>query len=127
MPSNLGLGISGVRMLVQGGATAWQAAPAPFRAEFHRNRPLRDALYSYTDVSMAQISSTAAFNRLHAAETRVARCLLMTRNRVRSDSVSLTHAFLTHMLGLQREGVTESSCSCYQTVNAVYPRAALAD
>lgn len=107
MPSILGLGVSGVRMLVQGGATAWQVAAAPFRAEFHRNRALRDALYGHTHASI-QISPSAAFNR-RAAETRVARCLLMTRDRVRSDSFPLTHTFLAHMLGLRREGVTEAA------------------
>jgi CRP-like cAMP-binding protein len=154
MPFILGIGVSGVRALVQGGGKAWRAAAAPFRIEFHRNMPLQDVLYSYTHALMAQISQTAACNRFHDAESRLARWLLMTRDRVRSDSFPLTHAFLAHMLGLRREGVTEaaselkrrnlisysrgkieildvsglttSSCSCYQIVNAVYRRAALA-
>jgi CRP-like cAMP-binding protein len=154
MPFILGLGVSGVRAIVQGGGTAWRAAAEPFRVEFHRNRPLQATLYSYTHALMAQISQTAACNRFHNAEARLARWLLMTRDRVSSDSFPLTHAFLAHMLGLRREGVTEaaselkrrkligysrgkieildvsglkkSSCSCYRIVNAVYRRAALA-
>jgi len=154
MPFILGIGISGVRALVQGGGEALRMASAPFRVEFNRNPPLQQALFRYTYALMAQISQTAACNRFHEAEARLARWLLMTRDRVGSDNFPLTHEFLAHMLGMRREGVTEaavalkqrkliaysrgkmqilavgglkaSSCSCYQTVKSVYQRAALA-
>jgi CRP-like cAMP-binding protein len=154
MPFILGIGISGVRALVQGGGDALRMASVPFRIEFDRNRPLQQALFRYTHALMAQISQTAACNRFHAAEARLARWLLMTRERVGSDEFPLTHEFLAHMLGLRREGVTEaasalkrhklinysrgkiqildvrglkvSTCSCYQIVNTVYQHAALA-
>ena len=151
MPFILGMGVSGVRAIVQGGGTALRMASAPFRIEFDRNRPLQDALYRYTYALMAQVSQTAACNRFHEAEPRLARWLLMTRDRVGADEFPLTHEFLAHMLGLRREGVTEaasalkrrkligytrgkiqildvrglkkSSCSCYQTVKDVFDRA----
>jgi CRP-like cAMP-binding protein len=151
MPFILGMGVSGVRAIVQGGGTALRMASAPFRVEFDRNRPLQDALYRYTYALMAQVSQTAACNRFHEAEPRLSRWLLMTRDRVGADEFSLTHEFLAHMLGLRREGVTEaasalkrrklisytrgkiqildvralkrSSCSCYQTVKDVFDRA----
>ena len=63
----------------------------------------------YTHALMAQISPTAACNRFHAAETRLAHWLLMTRERVGSDNFPLTHEFLAHMLGLRRQGVTEAA------------------
>jgi CRP-like cAMP-binding protein len=137
MPFILGVGVSGVRALVQGQGTALRMAAAPFRIEFARNGPLQEALYRYTYALMAQISQT--------------RWLLMTRDRVGSDEFSLTHVFLAHMLGLRREGVTNAaaalrrrrlieynrgiiqildaerlraaSCSCYQIVKAVFKRA----
>ena len=151
MPFILGVGVSGVRAIVQGGGDALRMASAPFRVEFDRNRALQDALYRYTYALMAQISQTAACNRFHESEARLARWLLMTRDRVGSDEFRLTHEFLAHMLGLRREGVTEaasalkdrelidysrgeirilnvrglkaSSCSCYQTVKTVFDRA----
>ena len=154
MPFILGMGVSGVRALVQGGGKALRMASAPFRIEFDRNRPLQQALLRYTHALMAQISQTAACNRFHDAEARLARWLLMTRERVGSDNFPLTHEFLAHMLGLRREGVTEaasalkrrklidysrgqiqildvvgrkaSSCSCYQMVCTVYQHAVLA-
>jgi len=151
MPFILGMGVSGVRAIVQGGGNALRMASGPFRIEFDRNRPLQEALYRYTYALMAQISQTAACNRFHEAEPRLCRWLLMTRDRVGVDEFPLTHEFLAHMLGLRREGVTEaasalkrrnlisytrgkiqilderglkkSSCSCYQTVKAVFDRA----
>ena len=151
MPFILGVGVSGVRALVQGQGTALRMAAAPFRIEFARNRPLQEALYRYTYALMAQISQTAACNRFHDAEQRLARWLLMTRDRVGSDEFALTHVFLAHMLGLRREGVTNAattlrqrrlisynrgiikildaerlaaaSCSCYRIVKAVFKRA----
>jgi CRP-like cAMP-binding protein len=151
MPFILGIGVSGVRAIVQGGGTALRMASAPFRIEFRRNHLLQEALYRYTYALMAQISQTAACNRFHDAGPRLSRWLLMTRDRVGSDEFLLTHEFLAHMLGLRREGVTEaanalkrrglisytrgkiqildvrglkaSSCSCYQIVKAVFDRA----
>jgi CRP-like cAMP-binding protein len=150
MPFILGMGVSGVRALVQGAGRALRMPAAPFRIEFDRNEPLRQALFRYTYALMAQISQTAACNRFHEAEARLARWLLMTRERVGSDEFRLTHEFLAHMLGLRREGVTEaatalkrrglidyrrgkiqildvkglkaSACSCYQTIRTVYER-----
>lgn len=151
MPFILGMGISGVRALVQGGGDALRMDAGDFRIEFDRNPPLQQALYRYTYALMAQISQTAACNRFHETEARLARWLLMTRDRVGSDEFPLTHEFLAHMLGLRREGITEaasslkrrkvidysrgkiqildtkglkaSSCSCYQAVKTVYERA----
>lgn len=150
MPFILGIGVSGVRAIVQGAGSALRMAADPFRVEFSRNSGLQEALYRYTYALMAQISQTAACNRFHEAEERLARWLLMTRDRVESNDFPLTHKFLAHMLGLRREAVTaaaaalkqrklinysrgnlqildirglkKASCSCYQTVKTVFDR-----
>ena len=151
MPFILGVGVSGVRALVQGEGEALRMGSALFRVEFDRNPALQQALYRYTYALMAQISQTAACNRFHDAGERLARWLLMTRDRIGADEFSLTQGFLAHMLGLRRVGVTEAaselkrrqliaytrgqlqildvpglkraSCSCYRLVNAVFARA----
>jgi CRP-like cAMP-binding protein len=150
MPFILGMGVSGVRALVQGGGDALRMGAEPFRIEFNRNPALQEALYRYMYALMAQISQTAACNRFHEAGPRLARWLLMTRDRVMSDEFPLTHEFLAHMLGMRREGVTEAasalkrrkliryqrgqiqildlkglkaaSCSCYQIVQTAFKR-----
>jgi CRP-like cAMP-binding protein len=109
MPFILGVGVSGVRALVQGEGHALRMATDHFRTEFDRNRPLQQALFRYTHALMAQISQTAACNRFHPAEARLARWLLMTRDRVGRDGFPLTHEFLAHMLGLRRVGITQAA------------------
>jgi CRP-like cAMP-binding protein len=151
MPFILGVGVSGVRALVQGQGGALRMASDRFRIEFDRNRPLQQALFRYMHALMAQISQTAACNRFHTAEARLARWLLMTRDRVGCDEFPLTQEFLAHMMGLRRVGITEaantlrrrklisyhrgiiqirdakgleaSCCCCYRVVKDVYERA----
>jgi CRP-like cAMP-binding protein len=151
MPFILGMGVSGVRGLVQGRGGALRMAAAPFRIEFERNPALQEALYRYMYALMVQISQTAACNRFHEAEPRLARWLLMTRDRVGADQFPLTHEFLAHMLGMRREGVTAAasrfkrrklieyrrgqiqildvkalkgaSCKCYGVVQTAFKRA----
>ncbi len=151
LPFVLGVGISGVRAVVQGKGRALRMSSALFLLEFERNPPLQQVLFRYTCALMAQISQTAACNRFHTAEARLARWLLMTRDRVGSNTFQLTHEFLAHMLGLRRVGVTQAAsalklreligyhrgtieihnlkgleaaaCSCYRIVNVAYARA----
>jgi hypothetical protein len=65
-------------------------AAAPCRIEFDRNPTLQQVLYRYTYALMAQISQTAACNRFHKTEERLARWLLMTSDRVGSQDFALT-------------------------------------
>jgi CRP-like cAMP-binding protein len=82
---------------------------AHFRSEFKASLPLQRALYRYTHLLMAQVSQTAACNRFHTANARLARWLLMTGDRLHSSEFRLTHEFLAHMLGVRRVGVTQAA------------------
>jgi len=109
MPMALGIGVSAVRALVQGSGTALRMTAARFRSEFKGNVPLQRALFRYTHLLMAQVSQTAACNRFHVAEARLARWLLMTADRLQTNEFRLTHEFLAHMLGVRRVGVTTAA------------------
>jgi len=109
VPLVLGQKVSSVRALVQGTGRAMRMASARFRREFRLSRSLQQEVYRYTHALMAQISQTAACNRFHVVETRLARWLLMTHDRVKSDQFRMTHQFLGHMLGVRRVGVTKAA------------------
>jgi CRP-like cAMP-binding protein len=111
MSLTLGSTVSPVRALVQGAGTALQMSASRFLKEFKRNALLQRGLYRYLNALMAQITQTAACNRFHRIEGRLARWLLMTSDRVRSDEFELTQDFLSHMLGVRRVGVTEAAAA----------------
>jgi len=60
----------------------------------------------YAAIRGMQVAQTAACNRLHDIEQRLARWLLMTQDRVDSGSLPITHDFLATMLGTDRPTVT---------------------
>ena len=109
VPLSLGAHVSPVRALVQGAGAAMRMKAARFCEELRKSPQLQHEVNRYTAALMAQITQTAACNRFHVVEARLARWLLMTRDRVRSDEFRLTHAFLGHMLGVRRVGVTKAA------------------
>jgi len=121
-PMPLGINVSPVRALVQGSGTAMRMTSARFRKEFRQCPPLQRALYRYVHVLMAQVAQTAACNRFHVVEARLARWLLMTRDRVRANRFYLTHEFLAHMLGVRRVGVTKAASALQQRKLIRYSR-----
>jgi CRP-like cAMP-binding protein len=67
---------------------------------------LQMMLSRYTAIRGMQVAQTAACNRLHDIEQRLARWLLMTQDRVDSGSLAITHDFLATMLGTDRPTVS---------------------
>jgi CRP-like cAMP-binding protein len=86
-------------------------------------------LNRYAAIRGMQIAQTAACNRLHDIQQRLARWLLMTQDRVDSGSLPITHDFLATMLGtdrptvslaagvLQRKGLIEYTRGAVKIVN----------
>jgi CRP-like cAMP-binding protein len=109
IPVALGFSVSPFRALVQGSGMAMRMQSAHFLKELRQSIVLQRALYRYTHTLMAQVAQTAACNRFHVVEERLARWLLMTRDRVESAEFRLTQEFLSHMLGVRRVGVTKAA------------------
>ena len=105
----LGIGASPVRALVQGTGSAMRMTAARFLRELQRSPALRQAVLRFTDSLMTQITRTAGCNRFHRIEARLARWLLMTRERLPSNEFHLTQEFLADMLGVRRVGVTAAA------------------
>jgi CRP-like cAMP-binding protein len=80
------------------------------RGEFRKGGQLQDLLLRYTQAFITQIAQTAACNRAHHTEGRLAKWLLMCADRAHSRELRLTHEFMATMLGIRRAGVTEAAC-----------------
>jgi CRP-like cAMP-binding protein len=109
IPLALGAATSPVRALVQGEGTAMRMSAASFLKAHEASPQLQRSVRRYTYGLMAQITQTAACNRFHGVDARLARWLLMTRDRLSSGQFRLTHEFLSHMLGVRRVGVTQAA------------------
>jgi CRP-like cAMP-binding protein len=148
--SVLGIDVAPMHVLVQGAGAAWRMEEAAFRDEIKRSAPLQQLLNHYLYVTLTQLAQTAACTRFHLVEARLARWLLMTRDRAHADEFYITHVFLSYMLGVRRAGITRAAgalqkrkligyqrgvltvldgagleaaaCSCYKTSKADYAR-----
>jgi len=109
-PLVLGVATSPLRAVVQGAGSCLRMDAALFRREC-RNPPLQATLDRYLCVRMTQLANAAACTRYHVVEARLARWLLMTRDRARSSSFHITHEFLAQLLGVRRVGVTKAATS----------------
>lgn len=111
---------------------------------------LRRICYRYLQAYLSQVSQSVACNRLHTTEERFARWVLMSHDRVKGDAFHITQEFLAIMLGvhrpsvtlvaktfqqaglirysrgtvvvMDREGLEEASCECYQVVRDQFIR-----
>jgi CRP-like cAMP-binding protein len=123
---------------------------AVFRSELARKGPLHELVGHYAHALMIQIMQSAACNALHPLDKRASKWLLMTHDRVYTPEFTLTHEFLSLMLGvtrptvsvvakqlqdagfiayrrgsvtvLDREGLEASTCECYAIVKAAFDR-----
>jgi hypothetical protein len=135
---------------VEGAGTALRLEALQFGREIERRCALGEVMNRYLYVRMSQLGQMAACTRFHVVEARLARWLLMTRDRAHSDSFRVTHTHMAFMLGVRRVGITQAagllqrsnliryhrgdltildarglealSCECYANARQIYAR-----
>ena len=110
----MGVNVSSTRALVQGSGSAMRMTSAAVRDEANRLGSLHRLLHRYTHSLLTQIAQSSACNRFHTVDARLARWLLMTRDRLHLNEFRLTQDFMSNMLGVRREGVNKAA-SALQT------------
>jgi len=105
----LGHELAQVRAVVQRTGRVNRIDVVDFVAEFRRMESLHRLLHRYTDGLLSQAIQIAVCSRFHVLEARLARSLLITRDRLQSEKFHLTHEFLAHALGVRRVGVTKAA------------------
>ena len=125
LPIFMEMKTSGNRAVVQGAGSAFRMKASVFRKECQDGGLLPRLLRRYSHSLLTQISQTAVCNRFHPIEARLARWLLMTRDRMASDEFQLTQEFLSNMLGVRREGVNKAAGILQQQGLISYSRGAL--
>lgn len=138
------------RAIVQSAGDAFKMSAEDMKAEFAKGSTFQKLLLRYTQALMTQISQTAVCNRLHSVEQQLCRWILLSHDRLQNDKLKMTHALISNMLGVRREGVTLAAqkiakkkliknsrgtitiidreglenavCECYTVVNIEYNR-----
>ena len=138
------------RAIIQSAGDAFKMNAKDLKDAFALGGAFQQMLLRYTQALITQISQTAVCNRLHSVEQQLCRWLLLSHDRLESDKLVMTHDLISNMLGVRREGVTlaaqklakrkliknvrgtitvidrqgleEAVCECYEVVNNEYNR-----
>jgi CRP-like cAMP-binding protein len=141
------------RALVQVAGEGYRVRARVLREVFPKTPKLRILLTRYALVQGMQLAQTAACNRLHGLEQRLARWLLMSQDRVNSDVLTMTHEWLATLLGTDRPSISvvaswfqkqgiieykrgavrvlsrrklkETACECYEVIQLYYSQLGL--
>jgi hypothetical protein len=106
IPSAVGLTRSPLREVVQVSGDGFRMKVRSLQSLLKSAPEFQMMLCRYAVIQGIQVAQTAACNRLHDVEQRLARWLLMAQDRVDSAPMSITHDFLSTMLGTDRPSVS---------------------
>jgi CRP-like cAMP-binding protein len=106
VPLVAGLRSAPTRAIAQIEGTAFRVDGETLMAILRRCPRLERQLQQFSQNLALQATQIAACNRLHEVDERLARWLLMSADRIGSNSVPLTQEFLAQMLGTRRASVT---------------------
>lgn len=99
--------------VVRAAGCAWKMKAADFLKECRENVLLARLVHRYTHLLLTQLSLVGACNRFHPIIKRLTCWLLMTGDRMGTDTFHITQQFISNMLGVRREAVALAA-ACLQ-------------
>jgi CRP-like cAMP-binding protein len=97
------------RAVVQSAGYGYRLKAQLLKDEFQRFGPMLHLLLRYTQALITQMAQTAVCNRHHSVDQQLCRWLLLSLDRLESNELSMTQELIANMLGVRREGVTEAA------------------
>jgi len=97
------------RAVVQSAGQGFRLASRAMKEEFNRAGPVLHLLLRYTQALITQMTQTAVCNRHHSLDQQLCRWLLLSLDRLQGTELVMTQELIANMLGVRREGVTESA------------------
>ncbi len=97
------------RAVVQSGGRGFRLEANAMKNEFNRAGPVLHLLLRYTQALITQMAQTAVCNRHHTLDQQLCRWLLLSLDRLKGNELVMTQELIANMLGVRREGVTESA------------------
>jgi CRP-like cAMP-binding protein len=104
-----GAKISSFRLLVQIPGSATRMSRAAFTRAMGSMPSFQSLMYAYVHAFLEQVMVSVACNGAHSLKQRLARWLLMMRDRGDDDALPITHDLLAEMLGVQRPTITNAA------------------
>jgi len=97
------------RAVVQSGGTGYRMKARQLQHEFSRSGPMQHLLLRYTQALITQMAQTAVCNRHHSVDQQLCRWLLLSLDRLDSNTLTMTQELIADMLGVRRAGVTSAA------------------
>jgi len=110
------------RSVVQSAGYAYRLPRLRVKEEFNRHGQLLMLMLRYTQALITQVSQTAVCNRHHSIDQQLCRWLLLSIDRLSHNHLTMTQEFISHMLGVRREGVTQAASKLQQLGVISYQR-----
>ncbi len=97
------------RAVVQTAGEGYRLKAEVIKAEFDQGGPVMHLLLRYTQALITQMAQTAVCNRHHTMDQQLCRWLLLNLDRLPTSELIMTQELIAKMLGVRREGVTETA------------------
>lgn len=97
------------RAVVQSAGKGLRIKSLVLKQEFEKSFPVMHLLLRYSQALITQMAQTAVCNRHHSLAQQLCRWLLLSLDRLPGNELVMTQELIANMLGVRREGVTESA------------------